>query len=149
MRQSLLILILFVSATFACKDNPVFKLCEQTAKVAVNQCTKSGASCHCLAEKQMLACFAECPNEQDHSKVEAACKAHGAEAEAAIHAASAPSADMPRPTPLTNLQSASAKASQKSSSTTVENLSSAAVNQIPVRFLPVVLVTAVACWSML
>lgn len=116
--------------------------------MAVDQCTKSGATCQCLAEKQMLACFAECPGEQDQSRVKAACSAHGAEAEAGIHAASAPSMDMPRPTPLTNLQSASAKASQMSS-TADQKVSNAAVDQIPVRFLSAVLVTAVACWSML
>ncbi|CDH56384.1 predicted protein [Lichtheimia corymbifera JMRC:FSU:9682] len=73
----------FGIAVQAC--HPVFDMCMNTAKLAIDSCQQDNA-CKCSAEKQLLACYAECPesaelSQQQMSKVAKVCNDPEAEAE--------------------------------------------------------------------
>ncbi|KAI8336969.1 hypothetical protein BC941DRAFT_426260 [Chlamydoabsidia padenii] len=68
-----------------------FDICKQTASIASSQCVGEAATptCHCSAEKQLLACYSECVDDLTVSGVvneqkqimQTACDQPGAEAE--------------------------------------------------------------------
>ncbi|KAL1935525.1 hypothetical protein VTP01DRAFT_4665 [Rhizomucor pusillus] len=78
-----------VTSSYAC--NQTFDMCMKTAQLAVDSCHNSKSSaCACSAGKQLLACYAECPEdpkmfdteEKQLARVAELCKTQGAELEA-------------------------------------------------------------------
>ncbi|KAI7878481.1 hypothetical protein K492DRAFT_196822 [Lichtheimia hyalospora FSU 10163] len=81
--ERILWIVGFGIAVQAC--HPVFDMCMNTAKLAIASCQQDSA-CKCSAEKQVLACYAECPesselSQQQMSKVAEVCNHPEAEAE--------------------------------------------------------------------
>ncbi|KAI9496323.1 hypothetical protein BDB00DRAFT_143003 [Zychaea mexicana] len=89
--SSLLMLTVVAAGVHAC--NPVYEMCMKTAQSAVDACKTGGydsiPSCACSAEKQVLACFSECPQneqifdqeEKQMTRISDICGRSGAEAE--------------------------------------------------------------------
>ncbi|KAI8069383.1 hypothetical protein BC940DRAFT_332296 [Gongronella butleri] len=57
-----------IAVAHGCSDNAVFSVCVRTAKMALSKCEMAEMAdtkdvCRCSAQKQMLACFAECSDD--------------------------------------------------------------------------------------
>jgi hypothetical protein len=55
----------FVGGTYACANQAVYDLCLKTGQTALGACGAPGTNprCACAAQKQILACYSECPDD--------------------------------------------------------------------------------------
>ncbi|KAI8391441.1 uncharacterized protein BYT42DRAFT_556859 [Radiomyces spectabilis] len=89
----LCILSLWCPAIYACAGNFIYDVCMTAAQNAVDECrTDASPACLCSAQKQVLACYAECKNDetifeitgQQLLRINEACSHPSAEIEATI-----------------------------------------------------------------
>jgi len=54
-----------VGTSYGCANQAVYDLCLKTGQAALGACgpVASNAKCACAAQKQILACYSECPDD--------------------------------------------------------------------------------------
>ncbi|KAJ2958509.1 hypothetical protein NQZ79_g5959 [Umbelopsis isabellina] len=54
-----------IGSSYGCANQAVYDLCLKTGQAAMNMCGSPGtnARCACAAQKQILACYSECPDD--------------------------------------------------------------------------------------
>jgi hypothetical protein len=54
-----------VGTSYGCANQAVYDLCLKTGQAALGACgpAASNAKCACAAQKQILACYSECPDD--------------------------------------------------------------------------------------
>jgi hypothetical protein len=61
----LLAMSAMVGTSYGCANQAVYDLCLKTGEAALGACGPAGsnAKCACAAQKQILACYSECPDD--------------------------------------------------------------------------------------